>query len=143
MGELEGEVGRSNKPAPSLETTPNFAARCLAWYARSIVNYMMSTLQAGLPTEQPHNILIVSHGAWIAVVLSALRTHRMVVCPRGVEIGGCLNTGVSIVEYVGVRDGVWPIGTLVQYSGVEHLMHERLHRQEVNADVLEERGRRQ
>lgn len=102
----------------------------------------MSTLQADPPTEQPHNILVVSHGAWIAVLLSALRGHKLVDCRSGVEIGGCQNTGVSIVEYAEVRDGVWPVGTLVQYSGVEHLVHERLHVQEVNADVLEERGRK-
>lgn len=106
------------------------------------MDYMMSTLQADPPTEQPHNILVVSHGAWIAVLLSALRGHKLVNCRSGVEIGGCQNTGVSIVEYAEVRDGVWPVGTLVQYSGVEHLVHERLHVQEANADVLEERGRK-
>jgi len=144
MGELQGEFSRSSKPAPSAETTPNFAARGLAWYSRSIVNYMTRTLKAGLPAEQPHNILVVSHGAWIAVLLSALRANGVVTCRRGVEIGHCLNTGVSIIEYTGVptrRDGIL-VGTLVQYSGVEHLIHERMHLQEINADVMEDRGRK-
>ncbi|KAF8559716.1 phosphoglycerate mutase-like protein [Imleria badia] len=145
MGELQGEIGPSKKPAPSYETTPNLVARCLAWYLRSIVNYMTSALETGLPvSEEPHNILVVSHGGWIATLLLALRTNGLVTCREGVQIGHCLNTSVSIIEYTGIRNGRDEalVGTLVQYSGVEHLMHADLHLQEVNVDVLEDRGRK-
>lgn len=105
------------------------------------MNYMTSMPEAGRPLEQPYNILVVSHGGWITTLLSALQARRLVKCRKGVKIGRCLNTGVSIIEYLGVptrRDGVL-VGTLVQYSGIEHLIHEDLHLQEVNADVLEDR----
>jgi len=104
------------------------------------MNYMTSTPEAGLPLERPYNILVVSHGGWIGTLISALQANRLVKCRRGVKIGRCLNTGVSIIEYSGVptrRDGVL-VGTLVQYSGAEHLIHEDLHLQEANADVLED-----
>lgn len=122
-----------------METRPDFTARCLAWYSKSIVEYMVSTLEAGIPTRQPHNILVVSHGAWIAVLLSALLAHRVVTCREGVGIGHCLNTGVSIIEYrtVPIGEDEALMGTLVQYSGVEHLVREDLHLQEVNADIRE------
>lgn len=100
---------------------------------------MVSTLEAGIPTRQPHNILVVSHGAWIAVLLSALLAHRVVTCREGVGIGHCLNTGVSIIEYrtVPIGEDEALMGTLVQYSGVEHLVREDLHLQEVNTDIRE------
>lgn len=138
MGELEGEKALSNKPAPSMETISSFASRCLVWYSKSIVEYLTSTLEAGIPIQQPLNILVVSHGSWIAVLLSALLAHGVVTCRDGVETGHCLNTGVSIIEYRAVpaigRD-IALMGTLVQYSGVEHLIREDLHLQKVNADI--------
>lgn len=106
---------------------------------------MISTLETarGSPISQPHNILVVSHGAWIAVLLSALQANGLVTCREGVEIGPCWNTGVSIVEYtrISAREDEVLVGTLVQYSGVEHLIHQDVYTQEVNADVLENRGR--
>lgn len=144
MGELQGELSRSKKPAPSVEKTVNFAARCLAWYLRSIVDYMISVLETGLPIEQPHNILVVSHGAWIAVLLSALQANGLMTYGEDMEIGHCLNTGVSIIEYTKVFSGRANalVGALVQYSDVEHLKREDMRLQEANADVLEDRGRR-
>ena len=144
MGELQGELSRSKKPAPSVETTPSFAARCLAWYLRSIVDHMISVLEAGHPIEQPHNILVVSHGAWIAVLLSALQANGLLNYGEGVEVGHYLNTGVSIVEYTEILTGRQNalVGRLVQYSDVEHLIREDMRLQEVNADVLEGRGRK-
>lgn len=144
MGELQGEFSRSKKPAPSVETGVNFGARCLAWYLRTIVDYMISAIEAGHSMEEPRNILVVSHGAWIAVLLSALRAHGLLTCAEGVEIGNYLNTGVSIIEYSevlsGRRDAL--VGTLIQYSDIEHLIREDMRLQEVNADILESRGRR-
>ncbi|KAG9318623.1 histidine phosphatase superfamily [Chiua virens] len=93
--------------------------------------------------QHPRNILIVSHGAWISVLLSALRANGLVTCRRGVEIGNCLNTGVSIVEYSRLSsggDGAL-VGTLVQFSGAEHLIRQDLHIQTVNADVSYSRER--
>ena len=99
---------------------------------------MISTVKEGVPVEQPHNILVVSHGGWVLTLLTALQAKGAVTCREGVEIGYCLNTGVSIVEYTDIPSGGERplIGTLVQYSGVEHLARKDLTPLEVNADVL-------
>ncbi|KAF8136511.1 phosphoglycerate mutase-like protein [Boletus edulis] len=136
MGELQGVVGPSNRPAPSLERTPNLVARALVWYSRSIINYMISMLATGPPMEQPHNILIVSHGGWIITLLSALQANGLLAFREDVKTGQYLNTGVSIIEYTGIRTGR-DMGLLVQYSSIDHLEHKDLHRQEANADVLQ------
>ena len=111
------------------------------------MNYMVSTLETGLPmseSEEPHNMLVVSHGGWIAALFSVLRAKGLVTCRKGVEIGRCLNTSVSIIEYEARPNGRDEalVGTLVQYSGVEHLVHADLHLQEENVDVLEDSGRK-
>lgn len=105
---------------------------------------MVSSLATGLHVEQTHNILIVSHGAWIATLLSALRANRVLTCREGVEIGHCLNTGVSIIEYAEIPTRKDPVfmGTLVQYSDVRHVLYRNLHSLEINADVLEDKGKK-
>jgi probable phosphoglycerate mutase len=142
MGELQGEIGPSKKSAPSLETTPALIARCQTWYTRSIMHYMLSRIKQGLPKEEPQNILVVSHGGWITTLLSTLVTMQVVMCGKGVQFGRCLNTGVSIVEYTGETAGRngFLMGTLVQYSNIEHLKDKDLRYQEVNADELVDQG---
>jgi len=142
MGELQGEIGPSKKSAPSLETTPALIARCQTWYTRSIMHYMLSRIKQGLPKEEPQNILVVSHGGWITTLLSTLVAMQVVMCGKGVQFGRCLNTGVSIVEYTGETAGRngFLMGTLVQYSNIEHLKDKDLRYQEVNADELVDQG---
>jgi len=135
----QGEMPGTDKSAPSTETMPEFSARCLAWYTRSIENYMISTVKEGVPMDlQPHNILVVSHGGCVLTLLTALQAKGAVTCREGVEIGYCLNTGVSVVEYTDIPSGEERplVGTLVQYSGVEHLARKNLTPLEINADIL-------
>ncbi|KIJ69133.1 hypothetical protein HYDPIDRAFT_164780 [Hydnomerulius pinastri MD-312] len=144
MGELQGELGGwGRKPAPSLETTPALIQRCQAWYSRSIAGYMLSRIKEGLPDRKPQNILVVSHGGWIAVLLSSLTANNVVTCAEGITIGHHLNTGVSIIEYAVEATGKERslVGHLVQYSDVSHLVHEDMRRQEATADVLVDQGR--
>ncbi|KAF9246382.1 phosphoglycerate mutase-like protein, partial [Melanogaster broomeanus] len=143
MGELQGEIGPSNKPAPSLETTQALIARCHAWYTGSFLHYMASTVKQGLPLGERQNILVVSHGGWIMTLLSKLVANNVVMRGTGVEMGHYLNTGVSIVEYhVETIERNWSlVGNLIQYSDIEHLKDEDIRHQETNADVLVGRGR--
>lgn len=92
----------------------------------------------GVPVEQPRNILVVSHGGWVLTLLMALQAKGAVTCCEGVRIGYCLNTGVSIIDYTDIPSGGERplVGTLVQYSGVDHLTRGKLTPLEVNADVL-------
>ncbi|KAF9227768.1 phosphoglycerate mutase-like protein [Gyrodon lividus] len=141
MGELQGEITPSKKPAPSLETTPALIARCQAWYTRSIVHYMTSRIKQGLPLGEPQNILVVSHGGWITTLLTTLVANDVVTCGKGAVIGHCVNTGVSIVEYT-VGENRSLVGDLVQYSDIEHLRDEDLRHQEVNVDELVDQGKK-
>lgn len=144
MGEMQGKIGGSRIPAPSMETTDDFVTRGLVWYTRSIVDYVFAKTDAGrIPVERPHDILVVSHGGWISALLFALHSNGLVKCRKGVEIGPYLNTGVSIIEYAEVPTGRDEalVGTLVQYSDTEHLVPNGLHIQEVNVDLLEDSGR--
>lgn len=134
----QDDILGSDKPTPSAETMSEFAARCLAWYTRSVEKYMLSTVREGGSGEEPRHILVVSHGGCVLTLLTALRDKGAVICREGVEIGYCLNTGVSIVEYTDVPSGGEKplVGTLVQYSSVEHLTRNNLTPLEVNASVL-------
>jgi len=123
---------------PLAETMSEFSARCLAWYTISVEKYMISMAKEAPFMDRPRSILVVSHGGWVLTLLTALEANGSVVCRKGVEIGYCLNTGVSIIEYTDVPSGGERplVGTLLQYSGVEHLTNGNLIPLEVNKDVL-------
>ncbi|KAG6335036.1 hypothetical protein ID866_4062 [Astraeus odoratus] len=137
MGELEGELANAVKSAPSKETMDAMVGRCQAWYMHSIVEYMSSKIKRSIPvTGRPESILVVSHGALISTLVRMLVADRVVVCGKGVFIGHCWNTGVSIIDYPmrrGERDRSF-MGTLTRYSDVSHLV--RTQHVEENADEL-------
>ena len=128
----------SDKAGPATETMPEFAARCLAWYERSIQGYMISAVKKGDVVEEPRNILVVSHGGCVLTLFTELQAKGAVTCREGVKIGYCLNTGVSVIEYTDIPSGgeIPLVGTVVQYSDIEHLTRNNLSSLEVNADVL-------
>ncbi|KAI6005814.1 phosphoglycerate mutase-like protein [Pisolithus albus] len=129
MGELEGEPGNSKKPAPSKETTEALMRRWQSWYSRSIVRYMLSKVKrgtAGGGIGGSECILVVSHGALISHMVRVLVASGAVLPARGVVVGHCLNTGVSIIDYSesvqGRSRGIYLKGTLAKYSDVTHLL---------------------
>ncbi|KAH7889553.1 phosphoglycerate mutase-like protein [Phlebopus sp. FC_14] len=136
MGELQGEIGRSKKPAPSLEMPEALIQRCQGWYNRSIVGYMMSSIKKGLADGEPQSLLVVSHGGLISTLLRSLVVGKAINCAQGLSIGNYLNTGVSIIDYTVVTEGKvkYLVGTMIKYSDTAHLKDTR--RIEVNADEL-------
>ncbi|KAL4067765.1 histidine phosphatase superfamily [Scleroderma yunnanense] len=132
MGELEGELAKSAKSAPSKETTEALVKRCHTWYTRSIVAYISSRIREGIPAQGPRGpecILVVSHGALISTLLRMLVGGKMILCTRDVVIGHCVNTGVSVIDYSIRREGKDGrpnlMGTLVQFSNTTHLVRMR------------------
>ena len=101
---------------------------------------MISTVKEGDVVEEPRNILVVSHGGCVLTLSTELQARGAVTCREGVKIEYCLNTvtGVSVIEYTDVPSGgeIPLVGTVVQYSDIEHLTRNNLSSLEVNADVL-------
>jgi broad specificity phosphatase PhoE len=65
-------------------------------------------------------VLVVSHGAWIRLLVQGLLDHKAIRAERGVKVGRCLNAGVSVVEIP--REG--GRGKLLQYGNIAHLQGE-------------------
>lgn len=144
MGELEGEPGNSMKPAPSKETTEALMRRWQSWYSRSVVGYMLSKVKkgtAGGGTGGPECILVVSHGGLISNMVRVLVASGVVLPARGVVVGRCLNTGVSIIDYSesiqGRNKGIYLNGTLAKYSDVTHLARTNIVEENVDERVCD------
>ncbi|KAJ7633060.1 histidine phosphatase superfamily [Roridomyces roridus] len=117
FGDLEGQKrGADFKAALALSTTAEsadaFSARAVGWWKKAILQRTL-----GMPAQaEAYNVLVTSHGAFIATLLHGLVGSGKVKCGPGVEIGRVPNTSVTIVEVE--RDG---LGTVVQFGDYGHL----------------------
>ncbi|KAI9446299.1 phosphoglycerate mutase-like protein [Lactarius indigo] len=128
MGDLQGRVWGSfqgllsgNGEARETrhpESPEAVARRAVEWWNGTVVG-----------TSAKH-ILIVSHGAWIRLLVQGLLQRKAIRAERGVTVGRCLNTGVTVVEIPRERG----TGKLLQYGNVMHLCGEDV--VEDNADEL-------
>jgi broad specificity phosphatase PhoE len=77
-------------------------------------------------------VLVVSHGAWIRMLVQGLLEDKSIRAGLGVTVGRCLNTGVSVISIPRAESGN---GELLQYGNIAHL-------REVDLDmhVAEENG---
>ena len=115
MGDLEGRVWGNSQVLPSgyeegkkirnPESPEAVRRRAMEWWNATIVG-----------TSSKH-ILIVSHGAWIRLSVQGLLERKVVRAERGVTVGRCLNTGVTVIEIPRERG----MGKLLQYGNVMHL----------------------
>jgi len=78
-------------------------------------------------------VLIVSHGAWIRLLVQGLLEDNSIRAGLGVTVGRCLNTGVSIVSIPRAERGR---GELLQYGNIGHLREV----DDVDIHVAEENG---
>ncbi|KAI0273435.1 histidine phosphatase superfamily [Gloeopeniophorella convolvens] len=126
MGDLQGRVwGRFPGPPAGLsgearppESPEAVVGRAMAWWSAAVAGTAASC------------VLVVSHGAWIGLLVQTLLKRGAVRAARGVHVGRCLNTGVSIVELP--RGG--GRGTLLQYGSAAHLYEAEVDAVESNAD---------
>ncbi|EIN07146.1 phosphoglycerate mutase-like protein [Punctularia strigosozonata HHB-11173 SS5] len=140
MGELQGQVvlDPHNIAPQSAESSLDFASRATKWWKETIERYIQSSTahhgnvtadpasgeSAELPTE---NVLVVSHGGFIGVLLRNLIGSHKVKCKDGVHLGPCLNTSVTIIEMT------HETGSVIQYGDVSHLVAEAV---AINVDEL-------
>ena len=68
------------------------------------------------PPEEPRNVLVVSHGGLIGILLQALRRGTVRV-DNGVRVTKCMNASITVIEV----DPATAKGKIVQYSDTSHL----------------------
>jgi len=123
MGELEGRyadqplghVPRDMEPASRMK------ARANSWWREAVVPWITAQETDAVgngqgPTEGRKDILIVSHGGLIGILLQALRrdTVRM---GNGVRVAKCVNGSITVIEV----DAATARGKIVRYCDTSHL----------------------
>lgn len=117
LGELQGKsvcTKMSSSRDSTMESAADVVRRAVLWWNSVIVRYLTS-----LPLREDgtaHQILITSHGGFILSLVRALVAGRKVKLRKGVVVGRCLNSSVTVIEF-GERMG----GTLVKFGDVGHL----------------------
>ena len=116
MGSLQGVRAGTydkSKMPPDVESGEVFTRRTLEWWENRIAREL-----PGLPaTSSPYNVLVVSHGAYIATLVRALCAAKVIDAAPGVGFGSVYNTSVTIIDMQ--RD---KLGTLMMYSDIAHLV---------------------
>ncbi|KAH7921059.1 phosphoglycerate mutase-like protein [Leucogyrophana mollusca] len=132
MGERQGEVGPSNKPAPSLETGESIVKRSIGWWNQTIVKYVSSLTTGDEPCQ---NVLVASHGGLISTLIRTLILSKVLFAPD-MKVGSCFNASITLVEYrmTGVGRNRAVDGWVLKYADVSHLI-KRLPLVQENVDV--------
>ncbi|KAI0302197.1 histidine phosphatase superfamily [Russula brevipes] len=119
-GKFKGLVPENGERAEvrEPESAQSVKERAVAWWNETIVGTAAS------------HVLIVSHGAWIRLLVQRLLEDEAVRAAHGVTVGRCLNTGVTIIEIPRERGR----GQVLQYGNVAHLREAGADAVEGNAD---------
>jgi broad specificity phosphatase PhoE len=124
MGDLQGRVWgkdrgqivkKRKEEIVEPESPQSVKGRAVKWWNETIIG-----------TTTASHVLVVSHGAWIRLLVQGLLEDRSIGAGLGVTVGRCLNTGVSIVSISRAERGGG--GELLQYGNIAHL-------REVDADA--------
>ena len=116
MGDLQGRfwekdkgqiVKKRKEEIEEPESPQSVKERAVKWWNETIVGTTASY------------VLVVSHGAWIRMLVQGLLEDRSIRARLGVTVGRCLNTGVSIVSIP--REEERGRGELLQYGNIAHL----------------------
>jgi broad specificity phosphatase PhoE len=135
MGELEGNhaglvLGRVPR---DVEPVSRMTERAYAWWCEAVVPWIKAWDAAkpgnneDVPMEGRRDVLIVSHGGLIGVLLQALRKGTVRV-DKGVRLTRCMNASITVIEV----DSASANGKLTRYSDISHLTGPMV---EENADV--------
>jgi broad specificity phosphatase PhoE len=134
MGDLQGHVWQKDKgqivkkrieDIVEPESPQSVKERAVKWWNETIVGTTASY------------VLVVSHGAWIRLLVQGLLEDKSIRAGLGVTVGRCLNTGVSIVSIPQAADSERGSGSgaLLQYGNIAHLREV-----DVEVHVAEENG---
>ena len=124
MGELEGErVGVVLGHVPrGMEPISGMTERAYAWWCEAVVPWIRAqhTAEPGngedVCMEGRRDVLVVSHGGLIGILLQALR-KRTVRMDEGVRVVKCMNASITVIEV----DSASATGKLTRYSDISHL----------------------
>jgi len=128
MGDLQGRIFGNfkdlveKKDIKEPESAESVKKRAVTWWDE--------TIGGPEPRTTASCVLVVSHGAWIRLLVGGLLECKAVRAALGVTVGRCLNTGVSIIEIPRERGR----GQLVQFGNVRHLWEAEASTLEGNAD---------
>jgi broad specificity phosphatase PhoE len=129
MGDLQGRVWEKDRgqivkkkreDVVEPESPQSVKERAVKWWNETIIETAASY------------VLVVSHGAWIRMLVQGLLEDRSIRAELGVTVRRCLNTGVSIVSIPRAERGH---GELLQYGNIAHLREAG-----VDMHVAEENG---
>ncbi|KAG1741982.1 hypothetical protein EDB19DRAFT_688599 [Suillus lakei] len=127
MGEVQGKKWPVDmKGLSSIETDEALVQRCIAWYNRVIIPYVSSATKPDAPEGQCRNILVLSHGAFIATLFRIMISSDYVMCPAELKLRGLPtlgNTSISVVEYRAVSRGKHRKveADILKYGDISHL----------------------
>lgn len=109
----------------TIEKTQAFVTRGERWWDSDIIT-TLSNLET---RERAYNILAVTHGGFLSMLVRQLIQAKKLEYAEAVVVWTCPNASITIVEID--QDCK---STLVQYSGISHLQKGVV---EGNADVIE------
>ncbi|KAG0701524.1 phosphoglycerate mutase-like protein [Suillus ampliporus] len=138
MGEMQGKKGPVKKGLSSIETNEALVQRCITWYNQAIVTYISSITKSDVSEDRCRNILVLSHGAFIATLFRIMISSNDVTCPAELTLRNLPtlgNTSISVVEYKAVPRGKHREVdvAILKYGDISHLRGLRV--MEENADV--------
>jgi len=123
MGELEGRyadviLGRAPR---DMEPISGMMARASSWWHEAVIPWIKAQGYAepenGQETmEGRRDVLVVSHGGLIGVLLQTLRKGKVRV-ENGVRLTKCMNASITIIEV----DSSSAKGKITRFSDVSHL----------------------
>ena len=123
MGELEGlcsGVVLDHVPK-GVEPISNMTERANTWWGEAVISWIKAQNAAGQGTGQEsaegrRDVLIVSHGGLIGILLHGLRKGTIRV-EKGARLTKCMNASITVIEI----DSVTVKGKIIQYSDTSHL----------------------
>lgn len=110
LGNLEGVKYGGTKPLKedsTLEAPSTFAKRTVDWWNREVVDWCRS--RAALVTNDYKglkDIIAVTHGGFILVLMEMLLGSRKVKLDDGVEVGQSANTSVTEIDVLANGKGI-------------------------------------
>lgn len=124
MGDLQGKPISKFPDTSTMEKTEEFYGRAVEWWNLSIIHYLASQPAR----DRPYDILVVSHGGLIGILLRTLINSKKLRRAEGVSIGKCFNVSVTIIEMDDDEKG-----TVIKYGDISHLIRKVV---ETNADEV-------
>ncbi|KAG1849301.1 phosphoglycerate mutase-like protein [Suillus subalutaceus] len=143
MGEMQGKKGPVDMTGlsdlSSIETDDAFVQRCITWYNRVIVPNI-SVTKPDVSEGQCRNILVSSHGAFIATLFHIMISTNHVTCPAELKLRGLPtlgNASISIVEYRTVLRGKHREveADILKYGDISHLCGLRVMEENVDVEI--------